>query len=593
VRSVFVAPSRSAAATGPMSNMREEVDVSDLIIRAQIDSQQPDSHSLNVIFVHGLGGDLTETWHPKDRPGDYWPAWLADDHSSVGVWSMGYPAQVTQWSGKGTGMALSDRARQVLDYLVSLGFDSRPIVFIAHSLGGLLVKKILQLSSSLQVARLEPISRMTRGVVFLATPHSGSDLSQFAQGLKIFRPGAVMKDLEANSTELQELSDWYRNNALKLDIGTFVYREAKKYLGVWVVEPMSADPGMQGVIVIPQEADHFDIAKPESRLHPVYAGVTNIIATLVQVERDKQKLTLQLPDGVTLTVAPPQREPAPSVSVVSDLMFNDLSRGFRFQLPTSAGWSAPKELTFWDMLMMIGLSAEHVEMAKLGIQVLPMGRMMAESSVVYVGYGEPVYATLTDTSTTKALETFISRFRAVIGEEFDEEDAAEIRKAAIKQQLPMSTLRVQNSISVMTMNKALARESPIQPTLANLYITLVQQGGGAVDKLVANDHSIMWGSTQTLRNVEIDGDLRELTANTMSLLTEGEDAFYQVSIYYSPQTENPLLVWNELQEVAQSFCVLRSRESSPRLSNGDTSTRLGLTGRIVEGAMTTRRDNST
>jgi len=42
-------------------------------------------HTLNVIFVHGLGGDPITTWHPEGRPDDFWPKWLADDHPEIGV----------------------------------------------------------------------------------------------------------------------------------------------------------------------------------------------------------------------------------------------------------------------------------------------------------------------------------------------------------------------------------------------------------------------------------------------------------------------------------------------------------------------------
>ena len=518
-------------------------------------------HSIEVVFVHGIGGDLIETWHPEDAPDDFWPKWLATDRPEAAVWTLGYPAEVTKWSGDGSGMALPDRAKQVLDYLIALGFGRLPLLFIAHSLGGLLVKQIIRASADLALQRYQKISEMTRGVVFLATPHAGSDLSNFANGLRIFRPTVEVKDLEAHSPYLQDLSDWYRNNAPNINISTHAYRENQKLAGkLWVVDPTSADPGIAGAVCIPQDEDHFTIAKPSNKTHPVYVAVTSIIATISQMEAERKKLRLEVGD-VALSVQSPSLVNADldHVSKGKSNFLLDSEYRFGFELPTTPGWSKPERMDLWRFLLHIGLSQDIVEAVQKGMPLLPMGQMLAETSVLWMAHGEPIVATITEETTTKPLEVFLERFKKLtedFGQTLDEGQIAEIRKTAIRQQLPMSSFRVQNSFAVLTMQKELARKSPLKPTLANLFLQLSQQGGGGpVDKLVANEGSILWGSTVTLRNVEIDGELRELTANTMNLLTEGKDYFYQVGIYYSPQTEDSLIVWNQLQTMAQSFNI--------------------------------------
>ena len=57
----------------------------------------------NVVFVHGLGGHNRGTWQcDKEDETTFWPRWLYDDLNAVsegaflpvGVWSLGYPAEV-------------------------------------------------------------------------------------------------------------------------------------------------------------------------------------------------------------------------------------------------------------------------------------------------------------------------------------------------------------------------------------------------------------------------------------------------------------------------------------------------------------------
>jgi hypothetical protein len=100
------------------------------------------TRSADVIFIHGLAGDPIATWQHVGNPDDFWPKWLAEDLPAVGVWSYGYSAPVSRFSG--APMALVDRAINAIAYLESAGIGDVPIIFVAHSVGGLLVKQIIR-----------------------------------------------------------------------------------------------------------------------------------------------------------------------------------------------------------------------------------------------------------------------------------------------------------------------------------------------------------------------------------------------------------------------------------------------------------------
>jgi hypothetical protein len=68
------------------------------------------------------------------------------------------------------------------DLLVSLEVErrsepSRSLIFVAHSLGGIVVKKTLRRSHGFQMhqSHLHEIYKSTIGVIFFGTPHSGAD----------------------------------------------------------------------------------------------------------------------------------------------------------------------------------------------------------------------------------------------------------------------------------------------------------------------------------------------------------------------------------------------------------------------------------
>src|SRR5215831_13853686 len=130
---------------------------------------------LHVVFVHGLGGNETSTW-TSDGSNESWLDWVVQDIPGIAVWSLRYPADATKWTAEGEGMALPDRAANLIPTMLYYGIGLKKIVFICHSLGGLVVKQILRHSSEMAMPDWSVIANSTLGVAFLATPHSGSSL---------------------------------------------------------------------------------------------------------------------------------------------------------------------------------------------------------------------------------------------------------------------------------------------------------------------------------------------------------------------------------------------------------------------------------
>ncbi|MFP3786349.1 hypothetical protein, partial [Burkholderia sp. SIMBA_024] len=83
------------------------------------------------------------------------------------------------------------------------------------------------------------------------------------------RPTRTTLSLRANCPHLQELGDWYRQNATTLGIETAAYSETRKtrwLLGaVLVVNSTSANPGVINCVPVAIDADHNSIAKPQDR----------------------------------------------------------------------------------------------------------------------------------------------------------------------------------------------------------------------------------------------------------------------------------------------------------------------------------------
>jgi predicted alpha/beta hydrolase family esterase len=241
----------------------------------------------DVIFVHGITGDPLETWSSKgaiEKDGDYWPQWLANDLPHLNFYTLGFPASLfAQWAKKE--MDLYERGKNVLETLAGYGVGTRPVVFICHSLGGLLVKQIIRTAKESSDAGWQQIAGGCKGILFMATPNNGSILADLLHAFSgCFASSHVVK-LKKDSSALDELNESFRNFCHSREISITVYYEKYKVRGLAIiVDAKSADPGVNAAMPIPVDANHLDICKPVSRDSTVYISIRRKLSELAPVQ---------------------------------------------------------------------------------------------------------------------------------------------------------------------------------------------------------------------------------------------------------------------------------------------------------------------
>jgi hypothetical protein len=165
---------------------------------------------------------------------------------------------------------------------------NRPILFVAHSLGGLVLKQALFIAAESGLRHYEPIWNATKGVLFFGTPHRGSSLAKYGAQLARVPTALSMKptprlleSLAAGSLVLSELNGHFsglmggRGHEEGKEVVSFY--ETRSMLG-WaglVVEQSSAlinspESRTQWETPIPVDATHRDMCRFSSPKNPTY-----------------------------------------------------------------------------------------------------------------------------------------------------------------------------------------------------------------------------------------------------------------------------------------------------------------------------------
>uniref|UniRef100_A0A4W3IFY7 Protein SERAC1 n=1 Tax=Callorhinchus milii TaxID=7868 RepID=A0A4W3IFY7_CALMI len=192
------------------------------ILHPQFRSSQP--IKADVLFVHGLLGAAFKTWRQKDHiepPEEEvnytqcWPkTWLAADCPNLRILSVEYDTHLSDWRSKcpveNERKSLAYRSRELLTKLKAAGVGNRPVVWVAHSMGGLLVKQMLL--DAKEDPEMRAMVQNTQGIVFYSVPHHGSRLAEYSINARfLLFPSVEVKELSKDSPALRDLNNNFRN----------------------------------------------------------------------------------------------------------------------------------------------------------------------------------------------------------------------------------------------------------------------------------------------------------------------------------------------------------------------------------------------
>ncbi|KAI0468423.1 hypothetical protein F4859DRAFT_516973 [Xylaria cf. heliscus] len=249
----------------------------------------PPEANIDIIAIHGLNpvnnkSHAEATWTSEGK------LWLRDFLPQrvprARICLFGYNSNIAFGSSIA---GVREQGENILNCLQQIRIDDphRPLIFVCHSLGGLLIKTALVHAKA--DSTYEQIWKSTFGLVFFATPQQGGNHANIGDVMAgivrcVLRNPAntFMAALKSNSILLNMITDDFRQMLEDFQILSFYETRPLGSLGI-IVDHKSAVLGLPGTRErqVPVEADHKSICKFASREDLQYRRVENNIALMI------------------------------------------------------------------------------------------------------------------------------------------------------------------------------------------------------------------------------------------------------------------------------------------------------------------------
>lgn len=177
--------------------------------------------TVDICFIHGLTGNRDKTWTASGQQ-EPWPKRLISEKLPdlrARIITYGFDAYPVTLAATST-TRLTDHANNFLEKLTAYreeeGTEARPLIIVAHSLGGLVTKMAILSSRDAEGTIDDHLSLLYKsliGIVFMGTPHTGSLLADWgkiaASVLNVWKTTNtdLFKILQTNNELILNLND--------------------------------------------------------------------------------------------------------------------------------------------------------------------------------------------------------------------------------------------------------------------------------------------------------------------------------------------------------------------------------------------------
>ncbi|KAI1394354.1 uncharacterized protein F4822DRAFT_45648 [Hypoxylon trugodes] len=264
-----------------VENFRDAL-VLDTHFRGLTPLYDPVSHQADCIAISGLASHPFGSWQPKGHPKTF--MWIRDalPQSLPSVRPILYGYDTTLLRSRSF-QSIFDLAIGLIGQLKANGWSSptcKPLVFLAHSLGGVVLKQAF-VSLANRIERDDGILRAMKGAVFFGVPNLGMEQSHLLAVVDGQPNEQLIADLSPESAYLQKLDKQFNGISCLQDALLYWCYETRKSptvilnsKNVWsksgleevLVTPDSATRGLYGTstgldFIFPINEDHSNMVK--------------------------------------------------------------------------------------------------------------------------------------------------------------------------------------------------------------------------------------------------------------------------------------------------------------------------------------------
>ncbi|KAK4108471.1 hypothetical protein N656DRAFT_801849 [Canariomyces notabilis] len=266
-------------------------------------------------YVHQGPGDTGNSASSSQAVSSpvFWPSdLLPKECPDARILVYGYDTKVTKYMAAPTNQnSIYSHAKDLLFALSRVTVLGRRLIFVAHSLGGIILKEMLAASSTSRDSHLTSIVESTSAVIFLGNPHRGSpDLAALGEWARSFisafraeTTATILQALGLRNTDLERAQESFSALWQRYSFRVKTFQEALGLtglnlgvLGNKVVPDYSSSLGDHREDAETIQANHMDMCRFAGPDDPGYRKVAEELRSIYLSLVEARALQTELPD---------------------------------------------------------------------------------------------------------------------------------------------------------------------------------------------------------------------------------------------------------------------------------------------------------